>query len=348
MALIYWDAALRGAAISLFVLVSLTFARDWRRSLTTKLGTVLTLAGACYVALIASDTLGTWGWWRLPLHLMSLSAPPLFWLFAASWFDDEFELKSWHGLFVVLTVAAGITSNYLFWGAHVRIVGLMLGWRAASIIAILLAGRAAVRGWSADLVESRRRVRLALSVAIALTILWIVVAEISVAGWPPPPGWRVANAAGMFLLAVVVALSTLGWRDPALLAAPVTPMLPAITRQETGDGPLLARLAADMTHNRLYRRDGLTITAVAARLDVPEYRLRRAINRGLGARNFNAYLNGFRLAEAEEALADPAQRGVSILIIAMDAGFGSLAPFNRAFRDQRGCTPTEYRAMKLS
>ena len=91
----------------------------------------------------------------------------------------------------------------------------------------------------------------------------------------------------------------------------------------------------------------MTITAVAARLGVPEYRLRRAINQGLGARNFNAYLNSFRLQEAEEALADPEQRDVPILIIAMDAGFGSLAPFNRAFRDRHGCTPTEYRATKL-
>jgi AraC-like DNA-binding protein len=77
---------------------------------------------------------------------------------------------------------------------------------------------------------------------------------------------------------------------------------------------------------------------------VPEYRLRRAINRGLGARNFNAYLNSFRIAEAKAALADPAQRDVPVLTIALDAGFGSLAPFNRAFRAETGCTPTEYRA----
>ncbi|MBW3616123.1 MAG: hypothetical protein KY446_00015 [Proteobacteria bacterium] len=67
----------------------------------------------------------------------------------------------------------------------------------------------------------------------------------------------------------------------------------------------------------------MTLTAVAARLGVPEYRLRRAINQGLGARNFNAYLNGFRLAEARAALADPTQRTVPILTITLDAGFGA-------------------------
>jgi AraC-like DNA-binding protein len=82
---------------------------------------------------------------------------------------------------------------------------------------------------------------------------------------------------------------------------------------------------------------------VAARVGVPEYRLRRLINQRLGHRNFAAYLNGFRLAEVKAALADPAQRDVPILTIALDAGFGSLAPFNRAFRDAEGMTPSDYR-----
>ena len=103
-----------------------------------------------------------------------------------------------------------------------------------------------------------------------------------------------------------------------------------------------------MTRERLYRQDALTITSVASRLKVPEYRPRRAINQGLGARNFNAYLNSFRLAEAQDALADPSQRDVPIVTIALDAGFGSLAPFNRAFRDANACTPTEFRARALA
>jgi AraC-like DNA-binding protein len=44
------------------------------------------------------------------------------------------------------------------------------------------------------------------------------------------------------------------------------------------------------------------------------------------------------------ALTDPSQRDVPILTIALDAGFGSLGPFNRAFREAEGCTPSSYRA----
>ncbi len=348
MGLTVIDAMLRGGAIGLFALLSFMFACDWRRSLTARLGAVLCLGGACYVALILIDT-----WypfrnpWRLPLHLMSLASPALFWLFAASWFDDEFRLRAYHWLFVAATVLSGFVTNYLFWSLHIRYFGLALVWRLFSVVAIALAIRATLKGWSADLVESRRRVRIALTAAISVAILWVVMAELWTASWPPPVGWRIANGASMLLLAVTVAIFTLGWRDPALVAAPIR-AVDAVSRPDNDDSALLVRLDADMRRERLYRQDGLTITAVAARLGVPEYRLRRAINQGLGARNFNAYLNGFRIGEATEALSDPAQRDVPILTIAMDAGFGSLAPFNRAFRDLQGCTPTEFRARALA
>lgn len=77
---------------------------------------------------------------------------------------------------------------------------------------------------------------------------------------------------------------------------------------------------------------------------VPEHRLRQAINAGLGHRNFNAFLNHYRVEEAKAALADPGQNEVPVLTIAMDAGFQSIGPFNRAFKTNTGKTPTDYRS----
>ena len=71
------------------------------------------------------------------------------------------------------------------------------------------------------------------------------------------------------------------------------------------------------------------------------------INQRLGYRNFAAFLNRYRIEEAKAALADPGQAEVPILTIAMDAGFQSLAPFNRAFKAETGLTPTAYRRRKL-
>ena len=49
MDLAVWDAALRGGAFALFALLSLRFMRDWRTSLTARLGAIVTLGGAGYV-----------------------------------------------------------------------------------------------------------------------------------------------------------------------------------------------------------------------------------------------------------------------------------------------------------
>ena len=110
---------------------------------------------------------------------------------------------------------------------------------------------------------------------------------------------------------------------------------------------LLKRLAQVMTEERIFRQERLTIGALASRLAVPEERLRRAINEGLGYRNFNAFINHYRLEDAKAALSDPSQSDVPVLTIAMDAGFQSLGPFNRAFKADTGMTPTEYRRKAL-
>jgi AraC-like DNA-binding protein len=76
---------------------------------------------------------------------------------------------------------------------------------------------------------------------------------------------------------------------------------------------------------------------------LPQYRLRELIHNRLGHRNFPAFVNAYRLAEVERSLLDPALARRPILTLALEAGFGSIGPFNRAFRERHGLTPTEYR-----
>ena len=72
-----------------------------------------------------------------------------------------------------------------------------------------------------------------------------------------------------------------------------------------------------------------------------EAALRTLINQELGYRNFNDFLHHYRLQEAAGRLAT---EDLPILTIALDCGYGSIGPFNRAFRQRFGMTPTEYRA----
>ena len=81
----------------------------------------------------------------------------------------------------------------------------------------------------------------------------------------------------------------------------------------------------------------------APSLDAEQTSLRRLINEGLGYRNFAAFLNERRIAAAKAALVDPARSRVAVSTVAFEVGFSSLAPFNRAFREVVGQTPTDWR-----
>lgn len=40
-------------------------------------------------------------------------------------------------------------------------------------------------------------------------------------------------------------------------------------------------------------------------------------------------------------------RNTPVLTLAMELGYGSLGPFNRAFKERTGLTPTEFRTQSL-
>ncbi len=94
---------------------------------------------------------------------------------------------------------------------------------------------------------------------------------------------------------------------------------------------------------KLYREAGLTISMLAKKLNLPEYRLRAFIHKQLGYRNFNAMLHKYRIEDASLALADKKNPNVPVLTIALSVGYQSITPFNNAFRQIMGVTPSEYR-----
>jgi AraC-like DNA-binding protein len=98
----------------------------------------------------------------------------------------------------------------------------------------------------------------------------------------------------------------------------------------------------------LYLEQGLTIAALAKRLGVQEHRLRKHINEALGHSNFNAYVNRHRIAAAKAALRDPKLAHLPVLTIALNSGFASLPPFNRAFRAETSQSATAYRSVALA
>jgi AraC-like DNA-binding protein len=204
-----------------------------------------------------------------------------------------------------------------------------LGFAVAAIVIVW-------RGRQADLVERRLRVRRLFVAGIAVMVAAVVTAEL-VTHWKVPLALELLGMAVIFGLALAMNLAFL--QPSPLLAA--TTSLPAPPHVVPGD-PLTAELLRTMRDGRLYADHDLRIGALATRLGIPEYRLRRAINHELGYRNFNQFVNGFRIDEAARRL--KTDRGLPILTIALDVGFRSVSSFNTAFRERFAVTPSEYRA----
>lgn len=103
------------------------------------------------------------------------------------------------------------------------------------------------------------------------------------------------------------------------------------------------RIMDALRKERLYARPGLTLRNVADALPMREYRLRDFINKTLGYRNFNQFINAFRLELACEKLSLPPNDKVLISAIAWDLGYSSPSTFNKVFKKRFGVTPSEFR-----
>lgn len=133
-------------------------------------------------------------------------------------------------------------------------------------------------------------------------------------------------------------------RHPLALLDRSPPVRRAPTREETR---LAERLLALLRDEAIDTEPDLRIGDVAARLGQPEYKVSQCISTALGFPNFNRLINHHRIERARRLLADPDQHR-PILEIAFECGFGSVGPFNRAFKDQAGMTPRAFRAARAA
>jgi AraC-like DNA-binding protein len=350
MTLAAFDFALRAATVALLLVLAASLYRDFRKVVAGRLAVAFALGSAVHAAISGIGSVSGVSLRHAPLIALSTGNVVVFWLFCRALFDDGFSLRWWHAL-IWLAVAAFSFVNCL-WIApagHAR-----LSIVAINIVALGFIGLAVgqtIASWSADLVEGRRRLRIFIVAAAALYGGINALLQILVPGGDAGAIAGTANAA--VLAAIVAAISFAMMRVDgadlfsAAAVAPVVADQPATAPDSDGaDQKLVDALMGLMADERIYRHDNVTIGTLATRLKIPEYRLRRLINQRLGYRNFNVFLNNHRIEEAKAALADPTQAEVPVITIAMDAGFQSLGPFNRAFKATTGVTPTEYRRLK--
>jgi AraC-like DNA-binding protein len=342
------EAGLRGSGIAILLLIAVFGWRDARHVAALRYAALFMLCGASYLIVSAPGLADSQPLWIVPLRLMNFISPAIFQLYASATFDDSFR-PNWFAW--LPTVAMACLGGWAI-GAHQA-----LPWHfvpGAALVLVAVGVWQVLGGREGDLVEGRRRFRLVLAIGAALAITGITALD-----FLPSPQLRgygsQISVAIVLALALTSAMVRLGLRSRAELVAepltgaavPLDPMAGDTVAIDPEERTLLDRLRHLMEHDRIYREEGLGIAVLASRMGLPEYRLRRLINQRLGHRNFSTFINGYRLAESVEALSDPSQSQVPVLTIALDAGFQSIGPFNRAFKAQTGMTPSDFRRDRL-
>ncbi len=109
---------------------------------------------------------------------------------------------------------------------------------------------------------------------------------------------------------------------------------------------LLSRMDALIEEKELYQLQDLTIADLARELGEHPRTISIALNT-FYKKNFNSYINQYRIRKAESLLRSGYTDSKSIEGLSQEVGFRSKASFYRAFKENTGITPVEY-VRKLS
>jgi AraC-like DNA-binding protein len=274
------------------------------------------------------------------LTLIGAPVVALFWILLLVLFEDvrptPFRLAP-----VAIIIVIYAIRDYAPWPS-VRNVAhwvFLLTCTALALHAIYIVAK----GWRGDLVEARRRLRtpLLLCFGVAALVILLILATNYL-------GWFGLYSLWMNTLTMIAVALTATVLSGMMVEARSALFVertakPTKEPEDDADAAMQRKLEKLMTQEEAWRQENLSVTDLAAKVGVPEYRLRKLINGRLGHRNFAAFVNAHRIEAAKARLSDPANSRIAVSQIAFDLGFSSLGPFNRAFKEAVGQTPTQWR-----
>lgn len=103
---------------------------------------------------------------------------------------------------------------------------------------------------------------------------------------------------------------------------------------------MLQLVQKQVKEQALYRDSELTLATLAEQVGVSLHHLSETLNQ-YGGKNFNHFINEYRVAEVCQKLDQKSER--KLIDLAMDAGFSSKSSFNAIFKKLTGQTPSLYR-----
>lgn len=342
------DFFIRYAAIGqLFLLVAYVIykSRSKRsRWLTQTVPLLLVIGVIAYLLLTAPFSPRPQGFIRSILLMFTHTMPVFLWLFGKQLFDDNFNLQRWPLWGKSLWVALALFYLYTFLvrggGGHLQMLSHLI-----ALIFILHLLASVVATWRNDLVEQRRIARFWLVLLVSLFFLMLDLVELSDTRLNRHQLFMLMNASiclvGTSVTAAILFIHELSKQEIITETVPESNVdTGRYSRLIPQENALYKKLQAFIADGG-YLQPDLTISHLATQLQCPDHHLRKLINQRLGYTNFNAFLNHYRIEEARKRLVES---HLPVLSIALDLGYGSIASFNRAFKDNVGTTPTAYRS----
>ena len=337
-------------AISQMALCILLLAPLQHKNPSIRLFIILMLCGMTYCLgdLYPEKITYSFLWWSSFVGGNSLAG--IFWLVSLSVFGDHSLLKRWQYGLAALTLIFPlfIISVQLTFGMNFTLFGplksiLTNGALLLEFALILHALIVALKYWRGDLVQERRYIRGGVIALSALYLIFKIVIDqlLNVE-------WQAIDTFNSLLLVILV--TGINFFLFQLKASSLFETITSVREQPKRNSKLIKELdviTKSMIQDKLYQQDGLTISVLAKHLAIHEYKLRILINGELGYRNFNDFLNFYRISEVSEKLVNSEFSSTPVLTLALESGFRSLSSFNKAFKAMHGNTPTEYRKKHL-
>jgi len=338
------ELILRVIGVALLALVALSVLRTRERTRRTRAVAWLAASVGAFLLTSMPGADRIFGAFIYPLTALCSTHPVWFWICARLLFSDRATLRTSD---VVCLGAMGIVGvlyqSQLPAGSTDTMVRMLgVAFAASSLGFACLAPLTVYCGIAGDLDARRRQLRQWFVPVVSLYLAAVVITQAVVLfqGRSTPDTLVLLNLVIIDVVAAVVLSTFVQVRVVNWIAAVDAPPAIELSRLEQS---VLERLTQRFVAERLYARESLTIVELAGLLGTQEHVLRRVINHGLGFRNFNDFLHTHRLKEASERLGDPQHRRTPVLTIALEVGYGSIGPFNRAFKERFGVTPTEFR-----
>jgi len=339
-------------AVSQLLFMGLCYLVHYSQQALSRLVAIFSLSLASYIILVMPVTQLAPLPFQQIFRLLAISAPFLLWVISHRLFTDKIKIPIW-AWFVLLTYTSLrlIGSSAIGMGRDMDGLSIAVFMYLPLTIMLAFSSQAiflAIHHFNNDLVEHRRNLRVAFVLTMGLIVSMIVASGFL---YFLPDIVRIFYISVIFVCALFfnIFIFRLHQESTHLTAAGEEGQHPNVrTFYSRIDKAFYARLNQTLERDQLYSFTGLTIKNLAGAMKVREYILRRFINQKLGYRNFNQFLNEFRIKKAIEIIKNSGGCGAKISGIALDVGYASLSSFNKAFKELQGTTPSVYRNRLVS